>query len=105
MNITPITLKALAIIDEHGPIKPREFARFMWPDSPGWQRASPCGPKGTTHGGGMWKAGGSYMWKLYRAGLVHQDRTILWDNSHYFRGWRLTNKGKAALQEATNDTA
>ena len=34
--LTPSQTKALKIIRNHGPIRPRVFAKSMWPDSDGW---------------------------------------------------------------------
>lgn len=89
------TLRALAIIGEAGSqgIRAREFARRMWPDSPGWQRPAKCGPKGSHRGGGMCLAGGGYLGKLAKAGLAVRLYHSKW---HY--GYVLTLEGKQALE-------
>lgn len=71
--ITAKRAQALQIVRDQGSLAPREFARQMWPDSPGWRRVSKCGPYGSTRGGGMCLAGGSYLGKLRRASLVEKD--------------------------------
>ncbi len=63
-------IRALEIIKEHGPVTPHQFALLMWPDSAGWHRITKCGPKEATHGGGMSLAGGGYLGKLRKKGLV-----------------------------------
>lgn len=62
--------KALEIIRDHGPIRPREFARKMWPDSEGWRRSSRAGLYGSSRGGGMNLAAGGYLGKLARKGWI-----------------------------------
>jgi len=97
MKATPSQLKALHILKEHGPIRPREFARLMWPDSEGWRRSTKCGPNGSTRGGGMCLAGGGYLGKLYHKG---------WSKEVYSQydptrslGYSLTEEGWQALEE------
>lgn len=95
--MTDATKRALTIIRDHGPIRPREFADLMWPDSPGHNRYSKCGPKGSHRGGGMYLAAGGYLGKLRRRGLIRYE-------DHYLSGWWLgyvlTDEGKKALEGA-----
>ena len=89
MKITEKTIQALKIIEEHGPIKPREFAGFMWPDSDRWTNRTKCGPHGVTKGGGMNLAGGGLLGKLRNRGLVY------WSEA----GHSLTRLGRETLRE------
>lgn len=61
--------RALGIIKEFPSVGPRDFARMMWPDSPGWKSSSGHGAH-TRRGGGMWLAGGAYLGRLRAAGLI-----------------------------------
>ena len=67
--ITEKTLRALSIIHDHEITSPRQFALFMWPDASGWRRHGKCG-HGITRGTGMNLAGGAYLGKLTKWGLV-----------------------------------
>ncbi len=64
------TLEALRIIDDHGPITPRHFARLMWPASKCWSHHTKCGPNGVSMGGGMSLAGGGFLGKLSHKKLI-----------------------------------
>ncbi len=70
MNLTPQQRKALKILQEHGPLTPRRFAKLMWPDSPGWDVMTNCGQYGVTRGGCMNLSAGAYLGKLRKKGLV-----------------------------------
>jgi hypothetical protein len=87
--LTDSQAKALRILAE-GPIRPREFAKVMWPDSPAWKRTAKCGPNGAHYGGGMYTAAGGYLGRLYRDGLAHRS---LHDAGSYI----ITRKGLDAL--------
>lgn len=93
---------ALRIIRDHGPLRPREFAQFMWPDSDGWRRSARCGANGSHRGGGMHLAGGGYLGKLRRQGWIsptHKDVLgyVAGSRSLLDLGYVLTAAGKAAL--------
>ena len=84
--ITETTRRALEIIRSHRITAPRQFARFMWPDNPGWSRTTRAGVRG----GGMALAGGGYLGKLRKRGLItggYNDIPIA-----------LTEKGRVALE-------
>jgi hypothetical protein len=66
------TAEALHIIATHTITAPKQFARFMWPDSDGWRSSTGHGRSGSIKGGGMSMAGGSYLGKLRRRGLIGQ---------------------------------
>lgn len=85
--------RALLIIKEHGPIRPREFAKAMWPDAPGWKRACKCGPNGSTKGSGMITAGGAYLGRLRKMRLVRPSYD-------WKAGYVLSTTGRKALREA-----
>jgi hypothetical protein len=70
------TIKALRIIADLPDfiMTASEFAQFMWPDSPGWTKVSNCGTHGARRGCGMWRAGGSFLAKLEKRGLIWQIR-------------------------------
>lgn len=85
-RLTEPQKRALRILYEHGPLHPREFARFMWPDSPGWKVHHNCG-YGVSAGSMMAMAGGGYLGKLHHRGWVapkyHWNRHgELWLDGH-----------------------
>lgn len=86
-------IKAIRIIYESGPINPTAFAKSMWPDSEGWRHHTKCGPKGSRKGGGMSLAGGGYLGRLDRLGLIR--RTSL--DIHF--GYILTPEGLKICKE------
>ncbi len=90
--ISDSTARALLLIRNHGIDSPRQFARFMWPDSDGWKRRSRAGPKGVSRGGGMNLAAGGYLGKLERRKLISRSVTVRLP-------YRLTEEGSAALDE------
>lgn len=63
-KLTESQTKALTILKEYGALMPGDFAKYMWPDSPAWNRHYNCGPYGSCTGSGIRKAGGSYLGKL-----------------------------------------
>jgi len=69
-KLTEAQKKACQILRDHGPIRPREFAQKMWPDSPAWRHSCRCGPNGAHRGGGMYLAGGGYLGRLVHLGLA-----------------------------------
>ena len=89
--IRPATRRALAILREHGPLSPTEFAEKMWPDSPAWEKVYKCGPYGASRGRAIVRSGGGFLGKLFAAGLVEPgsrlDRTL----------WSLSERGRKAL--------
>jgi len=87
--------RALEILEANPGVRPREFARHFWPDSPGWMRACKCGPNGSHRGGGMYLAGGGYLGKLFNAGLAVVDS----GGSRYGRGYALSPAGRKALEK------
>lgn len=89
MRITENVLRALEILEKKGPLTAKWFAEEFWPDHPGWKRVSNIG-HGATRGVGMWFAGGGYLGKLRKAGLVT-------DGEHYT--YRITSKGQRILKE------
>ena len=91
--ITESQRKALEIIKHHPGIAPREFAAFMWPDSDGHRRHTKCG-HGVTRGGGMNLAGGGYLGKLTRKGLIYRSSSA--SRVGQF-GYKLTGAGERAL--------
>lgn len=84
MNLREETLtapqtRALAILREHQPLMPRDFARLMWPDSEAWDK--PTRGAGN-HLGGMGATmpmkGARMLWTLQRLRLARQDHNWLW---------------------------
>jgi len=69
-DLTPKQKRALEIIRKNPGIRPREFAKLMWPDSPRWRNMAKCG-YGVHQGGGMYLAAGGFMGKLNKLGLIH----------------------------------
>lgn len=82
------TIKALQLIDEKEITNGRQFAFLMWPDSEAWQHSS-NGGRGSQRGKGMWLAGGSFLGRLKKAGLITGSNG---------RKHNLTPKGKALLK-------
>lgn len=99
MKPSPAVIKALHIVKDNYDIRPREFAKKMWPDSPGWQRSSRSGESGSHRGGGMYLAGGAYLGKLYNAGLLYV-------NFHqYGHGYSISQDGHKMLDEQEGKNA
>ncbi len=95
--MTELQQRALMIVAEHGPIKPREFARFMWPDSEAWSHHTKCGNHGVTTGGGMNMAGGMYLGKLRQKKWVdYYHREV--GGKLVYRGFIITQIGSLALK-------
>lgn len=96
--ISETTRRALRIIRDN-PERIRfakDFARLMWPDSPAWKRSKKCG-YGSHLGGGMYSAGGGYLGKLEKMGLIRCGyREGL---NEFARRWTLTAEGERALAE------
>lgn len=85
--ITPKQKQALEIVRDYGPIRPREFAEKMWPDSEGWKHSVKCG-NGSHRGGGMYMAGGMYLAKLRKEGWIFHFSP---------KGYYLSSFGKTIL--------
>ena len=96
VSLTAARERALRIFVEHGPLMAGRFAHYMWPDSPGWKRVINCG-YGATQGRGMYMAGGSYIGKLRKLGLVD----YVWKPGVY--EFRITSKGRELLRAAKDD--
>jgi hypothetical protein len=96
--MSPARLRALRIIADEPGIRPREFAKKMWPDSDGWKRHSRSGPKGAHRGGGMYLTGGAFLGRLNNDGLTYHTNTYQYDTGH-----ALTTAGERALEEAERD--
>lgn len=94
IKATPAVLKGLQIIADHPGIRPREFAKKMWPDSPGWKRHSRSGPNGAHQGGGMYLTGGAFMGRLNNAGLTVHTYAHRFDTGH-----ELTDAGRKMLED------
>lgn len=100
MKLTPSQVRALEIVEKAGVVRPREFAKAMWPESEGWRRHSRCGPNGVHQGGGMYLAGGGYLGKLSQLGVIRQQfRGAI----HSEDGYALTEEGKVALRKAQDN--
>lgn len=96
MKLTAGQARALKVIEAESVVRPREFAKLMWPESAGWRRSSRCGPNGVHRGGGMYLAAGGYLGKMAQLGLVRrQFRGALYDED----GYKLTEEGKKSLEE------
>ena len=87
VGMTETMVEALRIIRDHEIDSPRQFALFMWPDAAGWNRLGKCG-QGTTRGGGMNLAGGAYLGKLKKRGLIYR----------YQERFYLTDEGKVVIE-------
>jgi len=96
--MTPKAHEALSILSAAGKrgMSSTEFAGHMWPDAHGWKKVSRAGAYNAARRGcGMWRAAGSWLWKLERKGLV------------WCRGgvWTITISGAEALKEDSNAKA
>lgn len=89
MRVTITLVKALWIIAHKNVEMPSQFAMLMWPDAEAWSRHTKCG-YGTTRGGGIKMAGGAYLGKLWKRGLIRQAGI----HGQYY----LTDEGLRALQ-------
>ncbi len=96
MKLTAGQVRALEVIEAAGSIRPRAFAKAMWPESEGWRRQTRCGNNGVTRGGGMCLAGGGYLGKLVQLGVVEQQFR---NEFHRQDGFALTDKGKTILAD------
>lgn len=93
MALTASQRRALEIVRDNPGIAPREFAVKMWPDSMGHERHHKCGPHGSTKGGMMNMAGGGYLGKLAKAGL------LLRSFERYGSVFHLSGEGRKKLEE------
>lgn len=99
-KLTEPQMRALRILHEHGPLRPREFARLMWPDSPGWDRLHNCGPYGAAYGTMMPMCGGSYLAKLKCRGWAEETWYRSWiDGQIRSKGYILSAKGYKIAEE------
>lgn len=87
--MTEAQRQALVILEKSGELRPREFAKAMWPTSGGWMRTAKCGPNGAHRGGGMYLAAGGFLGKLVRAGLAVPTRG---------HGYKISEQGREALK-------
>ena len=102
VELTERQKKALVIIRDRGPIRPREFAMFMWPESDRWNNLVNCGKNGVHRGGGMYRAAGGYLGKLTKKKFIVEK--IVWTNGDWTsHGFYLTDYGKKVLDECCND--
>lgn len=96
------TIRALRIIDALPAgtrLTPNTFATELWPpDDPrydaSWRRVSKVGTHGSTRGVGMWRAGGGFLGKLKRQGLIQQHYINDFDRTFW-----LTPAGEAELKK------
>lgn len=98
-KLTQPQKRALRILRDHGPLRPREFAGLMWPDSPGWNRLHNCGPYGAAYGTMMPMCGGGYLAKLKYRGWVEESWRRSWDGQIRSKGYILTPKGRELAKE------
>ena len=84
---------------------PRRFAERIWPNSEGWKRHQNVGINGAASGVGMYKAGGSYLAKLRKAGLLALQmdtftRIVRGKFREDIRTWYvISDLGRRALQD------
>lgn len=96
-KLTDKQIKALIILRDHGPMRPEEFARRMWPDALGWKKHGKCGPYGATTGVGMRLGAGGYLGRLRKAGLAEYR----WSADRYGTYTGISPDGLDALRERT----
>lgn len=96
MKLTKQQVRAVRILCRaENPVKPKAFARAMWPDAEGWQSYAKCGAKGVSRGGGMVLAAGGYLGRLRVAGIA-KDVSFRWCGKFDF-GYRPTEEALRAL--------
>lgn len=95
---TPQLLRALSIVQHHGPVQPKAFARAMWPASPSWGHRTNCG-HGVSIGLCMAIAAGGYLGKLAKRGLIGPGF-----QHGVHAGYVLTDQGRALLASAPAST-
>ena len=83
-------IEALRIHEAKGPLRPRAFAEFFWPGHHMHRKISNQG-HGACSGKAAWLAGGGYLAKLRKRGLV---RSYFNDTFSYV----LTQEGKKILE-------
>ena len=86
------TIRALMIIRDYKITQAKQFALFMWPDSPAWMRDKSNGNNRSVIGGGMPLAAGSFLAKLEKRGLI---RTSFIQDGLY----SLTDDGEEMLED------
>lgn len=92
MKITRSELLALRVIKEAGDVRPEQFARAMWPDSPSWRSHSRVsGGRGVVTGAGIRLRAGSYLRRLERKGLL----CLRWKT---YNTYTLTSRGREILE-------
>lgn len=77
-NETPVLTaaqrRAYDVLREKQPVSPREFAKLLYPDSPGWKRVTrKFGGHTGAMGGTMPMIGARMLWKLRDLGLAYQE--------------------------------
>lgn len=78
--------RGLEVVRDNPRIRPGRFARKMWPDSPCWDQHYPV-RGGVVMGGGMFRAGGSYLGRLRAKGLlIRSDRHGAFEYEVSYRG-------------------
>jgi hypothetical protein len=83
-------LRALRIVERHGPVRPADFAVLMWPDSPAHARLVRLARHRTpTRGAGLHLAAAGHLAKLQRRGYVFRRQ--------YEAGYRLAGAGRTVL--------
>lgn len=97
--LTESLKKALLIIRDHSPSRPREFAYMMWKDSPKWKNKVKAGNNGVAKGGGMPLAAGGYLGKLRSKGLI---KIIVHDSGYTYI---LTQEAHDLLSSESIDTS
>lgn len=111
--MTPAQIQALFVLDRLARqlpagspgVRPREFARAVWPDAPGWKVSVRTGPNGSHAGRQLYTAGGAWLARLAKAGLVRQSFHNRHGSGGFDYGWRLTRDGQALLDAAAADDA
>ena len=97
MKLTRPAARALVILKTHGPQRAREFAKKMWPDSPGWKRHNACS-RHSIMGASMWLKGGQYLNYLGRKGWVRYEWARREDPSKRANTFFLTDAGNEAIK-------
>lgn len=73
-RLTAAQRRAYDALREVQPVSPREFARALYPDSPGWNRVTrKFGGNTGAMGGTMPMIGARMLWKLRDLGLAYPE--------------------------------
>lgn len=84
---------ALQIIKDNPGIRAKGFGLTMWPDGAHHRHSN--GGNGSQAGKGMWLCAGSYLSKLYKAGMIEHVSGNVWE-------YKISRQGLVELEKYNN---